>query len=100
MLLKYQQLGYNMSLKINFLHSHLSFFSASCGIVNDKRITNDFIKIYSQWKKMLGAMEYIKISRLLSELEYSYSWNWTQKTSDKEKDFLIDDIRLMLWYCF
>ncbi|ESO11940.1 hypothetical protein HELRODRAFT_158303 [Helobdella robusta] len=31
----YQQLGYNMSLKVHFLHSHLSFFSTNGGVSDE-----------------------------------------------------------------
>ena len=33
MLMQYQKLGCNMSLKIHFQHSHLDFFSDNCGMV-------------------------------------------------------------------
>jgi len=32
----YQKLGYNMSLKIHFLHSHLDFFLENCGALSDE----------------------------------------------------------------
>jgi hypothetical protein len=36
LLQSYQKLGYNISLKIDFLHSHLYFFLESCGAVSDE----------------------------------------------------------------
>jgi hypothetical protein len=36
LLAAYQQIGYNMSLKIHFLDSHLDFFLTYCGAVSDK----------------------------------------------------------------
>lgn len=36
LLLAYQKLGCNMSLKIHFLHSHLDFFPDNCGAVSDE----------------------------------------------------------------
>jgi hypothetical protein len=32
----YQKIGCNMSLKINFLYSHLDFFPENCGAVSDE----------------------------------------------------------------
>ena len=32
----YQRLGCNLSLKIQFLHSHLDFFPENCGVVSDE----------------------------------------------------------------
>ena len=32
----YQKLGCNLSLKIQFLHSHLDFFPQNCGAVSDE----------------------------------------------------------------
>jgi hypothetical protein len=32
----YHKLGYNMSLKVHMLHSHLNFFPNNCGMVSDK----------------------------------------------------------------
>ena len=34
---KYHKLGWNMSLKIHFLNSHLDFFPDNCGDVSDER---------------------------------------------------------------
>ena len=36
LLVAYQKLGCNMSLKIHFLHSHLDFFPENCGAVSDE----------------------------------------------------------------
>ena len=36
MLVRYQKLGCNMSLKIHFLHSHLDFFPDNCGDFSDE----------------------------------------------------------------
>lgn len=36
MLLSYQKMGCNMSLKMHFLHSHLDFFPENCGAVSDE----------------------------------------------------------------
>lgn len=36
MLMQYQKLGCNMSLKIHFLNSHLDFFPDNCGMVSDE----------------------------------------------------------------
>lgn len=36
MLLSYQKLGCNMSLKLHLLHSHLDFFPDNCGAVSDE----------------------------------------------------------------
>jgi hypothetical protein len=36
LLVAYQKLGCNMSLKIHFLHSHLDFFPKNCGAVSDE----------------------------------------------------------------
>lgn len=36
LLLCYQKLGCNMSLKLHFLHSHLDFFPEDCGAVSDE----------------------------------------------------------------
>ena len=44
LLKSYKSLGYNMSLKIHFLHSHLHFFPLTCGKVSDeheKRLHQD-----------------------------------------------------------
>ena len=40
MLMQYQKLGCNMSLKTHFLHSHLDFFSDNCGMVSDEHHQN------------------------------------------------------------
>jgi len=45
LLQSYQKLGCNISLKINFLHSHLDIFSENCGAVSDEhgeRFHQDF----------------------------------------------------------
>ena len=36
LLKKYRHLGYHMSLKFHFLHSHLDFFPDNCGAVSDE----------------------------------------------------------------
>jgi hypothetical protein len=36
MLLSYEELGCNMSLKIHFLHSHLDFPAENCGALSDE----------------------------------------------------------------
>ena len=49
----YQQLGCNMSLKLHFLHSHLSFFPENAGTVSDEhgeRFHQDIARMESRYK--------------------------------------------------
>jgi len=46
----YHKLGYNVSLKIHMLHSHLDFFPDSCGMFSDE-YGELFNKILQRWRK-------------------------------------------------
>ena len=48
-LTSYKAMGYNMSLKIHFLESHLDFFPENLGEVSDEQV-KDFTKTLWLWK--------------------------------------------------
>jgi len=48
-LTSYKAMGYNMSLKIHFLESHLDFFPENLGEVSDEH-SEDFTKTLWLWK--------------------------------------------------
>ena len=53
LLKSYEDMGYRMSLKIHFLHSHLNFFPPKLGAVSDKhgeRFHQDITKIESNYQ--------------------------------------------------
>ncbi|UYV81611.1 hypothetical protein LAZ67_20001704 [Cordylochernes scorpioides] len=51
LLLSYKALGYNMSLKIHFLHSHLDFFPENLGAVSDENAERFHQEISSMEKR-------------------------------------------------
>ena len=62
LLMQYQKLGCNMSLKIRFLHSHLDFFSDNTSVVSDEH-GERFRKISQLWNKDYtmknGPLQYV-----------------------------------------
>ncbi|UYV80326.1 hypothetical protein LAZ67_18002425 [Cordylochernes scorpioides] len=54
LLLSYKALGYNMSLKIHFLHSHLDFFPENLGAVSDEHGERFHQAISSMEKRYQG----------------------------------------------
>ncbi|KAJ4428633.1 hypothetical protein ANN_24678 [Periplaneta americana] len=77
LLQKYHQLGCNMSLKINFLHSHLDFFPPSCGVFSDEhggRFHHDISvmeqRYQGRWNETMLAYYCWSLSRDGPELTY------------------------------
>jgi hypothetical protein len=54
LLLSYEELGCNMSLKIHFLHSHMDFFPENCGALSDEHGERFYRDITAMEKRYQG----------------------------------------------
>ena len=87
LLLGYQKLGCNMSLKIQFLHSHLDFFPENCDEVSDEHRERFHQDISSMEKRYQGKWNCATLAdycwtlaRDARTMEYKWQQNEKKKT--------------------
>ncbi|UYV81282.1 hypothetical protein LAZ67_20000646 [Cordylochernes scorpioides] len=90
LLLSYKALGFNMSLKIHFLHSHLDFFPDNLGAVSDEHGERFHQAISSMEKRYQGAA---KSERIHISPEWS---NYLIEAAGKDRASKLSDIRMKI----
>jgi len=69
----WQTMGYNMSLKIHFLHSHLHFFPPNLGAVSDKH--------GERFHQATSTMDKRYAGKSSENMLAYYCWNLTEQMS-------------------
>ncbi|KAL4702209.1 hypothetical protein ACJJTC_012341 [Scirpophaga incertulas] len=88
MLDAYQKLGCNMSLKIHFLHSHLSFFPDNMGSVSDEHGERFHQEIAEYEKRYQGRWEPAMLANYCWSLQRdSVTTDYKRKAHRSEKKF-------------
>jgi hypothetical protein len=70
LLLSYEELGCNTSLKIHFLHCHLDYFPESCGTLSDEH--------GERFHRDIAAMEKRYQGKWISSILADYCWTVTR----------------------
>ncbi|UYV85009.1 hypothetical protein LAZ67_X004242 [Cordylochernes scorpioides] len=89
LLLSYEELGCNMSLKIHFLHSHLDFFPDNLGAVSDEhgerfhQAISSMEKRYQDLKEVVPSNMYIVIHTITLK-DIGYTVPFIEDTRDNQ----------------
>jgi len=85
LLQSYQKLGWNMSLKIHFLHSRLDFFPENCDAVNDEHRERFHQDISSMEKRYQGKWNCVMLADYCWTLKMGCPYHGIQATGKTEK---------------